>query len=167
MDETSATGRVSMVGLNYGEHFIVWGLRRVVTEHGPDGLLLDECHAACGNDGDEAMRALCLFLCLLGRAARRPVQIGTPGTLAVTWDENRILTLLAAAQRCTEDAGPARVDAHLQFLALPAHRPVLAQVALALGGLLAAHGHFLPLPADTVCISRPAWPAEYVRRAHS
>jgi hypothetical protein len=158
VDETPAISRVSMVGLNYGEHFIIWGLRRVVTEHGPDGLLLDECYAACGNEGDEAMRALCLFLCLLGRAARRPVQIGTPGTLAVTWDESRILTLLAAAQRCSQEGDQARVDAHLQFLALPAHRPVLAEVTLTLASLLATHGHLLSLPADTMSTSGTAWP---------
>ena len=164
MDETPAIGRVSMIGLSYGEHLIVWGLRRVVTEHGPDGLLLDECHAAFSDDGDEALRALCLFLCLLGRAARRPIQIGTPGTLAVTWDESRILTLLAAAQRWAEDGDQARVDAHLQWLAPPAHRQALAQVTLALGSLLAAHGHFLALPADTVSTTGAAWPAACARR---
>jgi hypothetical protein len=38
------------------------------------------------------------------------------------------------------------MEAHLQFLTQPAHRPVLAQVTLALGSLLAAHGHALSLP---------------------
>lgn len=164
MDETPAIGRVSMLGLNYGAHLIIWGLRRVVTAHGPDGFLLDECHCAFSEDGDEAMRALCLFLCLMGRAARRPIQIGTPGTLAVTWDENRILTLLAAAQKWAEDGDQARVDAHLQWLASPAQRPALAQVTLALGQLLAAHGHFLSLPADTVCTGAAAWPPGQARR---
>jgi hypothetical protein len=163
LDETPAAGRISMIGLSYGEHLIVWGLRRVVAAHGPDGQLLDECHAAFSDDGDEAMRALCLFLCLLGRAARRPIQIGTPGTLAVTWDEGRILTFLAAAQRWAEGDGPARVDAHLQWLAPPAHRPALAQVSLALGNLLAAHGHFFSLPADAPAITG-AWPAAQPRR---
>jgi hypothetical protein len=146
-NETGATGRVALAGLSSGEHLIVCGLRRVVMECGPDSVLLDECYAAFAEDGDEAMRALCLFLCVLGRAARRMLEIGAPGAAYVTWDEGRILTLLAAAQKWAEEGDGLLADAHLQWLAAPEHRPALAQSALALSGLLAMHGHFLSLPA--------------------
>ncbi len=146
-DESKIAGRLDMIGLTYGEQLIVWGLRRIVTERGPDGLLLDECYGAFGGDGDEALRTLCLFLCLLGHSARQIFEIGSPGLLVMTRDESRILTLLAAAQRCAEAGDLTLLDAHLRWLAPTAHRPPLAQVSLALGNLLAAHGHWLSLPA--------------------
>jgi len=168
LEDTKFDGRVArfaMVGLTYGEHLIVWGLRRVVTESGPDGLLLDECCCAFSDDGDEALRMLCLFLCMLGRSARRPFEIGAPGALAVTRDENRILMLLAAAQRWAENGDQALVDAHLLWLAAPEHRPALAQVTLALGNLLAAHGYVLAIPVAAVPQPAEAWPGKAVSRA--
>ncbi len=132
-------GRIDMIGLTYGEHLIVWGMRRIVTGQGVDGLFLDECRHAFDTDGVEAAGALCVFLCLLGRSARRAFEIAPPGALALTRDERRILTLLAAAQ--ADDA--AWLNAHLRWTSTPGTRPALTEAAVTLGRLLADHGHFL------------------------
>jgi hypothetical protein len=131
-----AVGRIDMVGLTYGEHLMIWGLRRIVTGRGVDDLFLDECRHAFGADGPEAMGAVCVFLCLLGRSARRAFEIAPPGALTLTRDERRILTLLAAAQ--AEDG--AWLEAHLRWLAAPVHRTALATATISLARLLAEHG---------------------------
>lgn len=136
-----------MIGLTYGEHLVVWGLRRIVTERGPDSLLLAECQCAFSDEGGEGFRILCLFLVLLGRAARKTFEIGSPGSLVMTRDERRIVTLLAAAQIYTENDNRTLLDAHLEWLASAAHRSELAQATITLGALLAAHGHWFFLPA--------------------
>ncbi len=132
-------GRIDMIGLTYGEHLMVWGMRRIVTGRGVDGLFLDECRHAFSTDGEDAAGAVCVFLCLLGRSARQVFEIAPPGALTLTRDERRILTLLAAAQ--AED--PVLLDAHLRWVSVPGYRPALAEAAVTLGRLLAEHGHFL------------------------
>lgn len=147
-EETNTMGCIDMIGLTYGEHLVVWGIRRIVTERGPDWLLFDECCCAFGEDeGGGAVKILCLFTCVLGRSARKILEVAAPGTLAMTCDERRILTLVAAAQICTQDNDRTLFDAHLRWLASPVHRPALAQAVRTLGALLAAHGHWFSLPA--------------------
>jgi hypothetical protein len=136
-------GRIDMVGLTYGEHLMIWGLRRIVTGRGVDGLFLDECRHAFGDDGADAAGGICLFLCLLGRSARRVFEIGSPGALVLTRDERQILTLLAAAQADDEAGDQIRLQAHLRWVATPAHRPALVRATMALARLLAVHGHWL------------------------
>lgn len=68
---------------------------------------------ACGNDAGEVLLTFCAFLRALALASRRPLSIGSPGRLAVTADERRILILLAAAQAGT----PSLFEAHLRWLA--------------------------------------------------
>jgi hypothetical protein len=152
--EMDAVGRIDMIGLTYGEHLIIWGLRRIVTWRGADGLFLDECLYAFGDDGADAVGTFCVFLRLLGRAAWKTFEIGPPGALALTRDERQILTLLAAAQMDDdsggkESGGQARLDAHLRWIAAPVHRAALAQATLSLAQLLAAHGHRFPLDAPS------------------
>src|ERR1700709_2527811 len=103
LDQGIGAGRDTMLGLNCAEQFIVWSIRRIVTERGPDAQLLDECEAMFGEDSESGFRVLSLFLGLLGRAARRSFLIGAPGLMAVTWSEKAILALLAAAQSADAD----------------------------------------------------------------
>ncbi len=144
-DMMEEVGRIDMIGLTYGEHLMVWGLRRIVTARSADDLLRDEFSYAFADDGGDAMGTFCAFLCLLGRSARRTLEIGLPGSLVLTGHEHRILTLLAAAQRDEAEGGPVLLGAHLQWLTTPANRTTLTQATLSLARLLACHGHWLPV----------------------
>jgi hypothetical protein len=97
-----------------------------------------------GEDGEETLSILRIFLGLLGTAARRRLSFGHPGWPGVTSDEQRLLSLISAAQ--LENA--ALIEAHLVWLArIEARRPL----ALATRGLAAAfaeHGlGFSPVAA--------------------
>jgi hypothetical protein len=133
--------RESMLGLNCAEQFIVWSIRRIVTERGPDARLLDECESMFGEESEIGFRVLSVFLGLLGRAARRSFLIGTPELMAITWSEKAILALLAAAQFGDGEL----LAAHLRLLAKPAVQAELAVAAGALAGLLAQSGHRIAL----------------------
>jgi hypothetical protein len=78
----------------------------------------------------------------LGLASRRPLTIGTPGSLAVTADERQVLTLVAAAQADR----PALFEAQLQWIARREQREVLRIAAKALAAALAANDLRLALP---------------------
>ena len=64
--------------------------------------------------------------------------------MLVTPDEQRILTLLAAAQLSDR----ALLDAHLLWLAACDHRPAFRRLTLAWAQLLAAHGHRISIALE-------------------
>jgi hypothetical protein len=84
-----------------------------------------------GEDGEETLSLLRIFLGLLGTGVRRRLSFGHPGWPGVTSDEQRLLCLIAAAQA----ENGALFEAHLAWLArIEARRPL----ALATRGLAAA-----------------------------
>jgi hypothetical protein len=122
---------LGVLGLTYGEHLLVWTLRRLVARRGSCPLIAHEFTEVFGEDGEETLSILRIFLGLLGTAARRRLSFGHPGWPGVTSDEQRLLSLIAAAQ--AENA--ALLEAHLAWLArMEARRPL----ALATRGLAAA-----------------------------
>jgi len=131
-----------ILALGYGEHLMVWSLRRLARQGYPCPLVEREFLDACGADGVETLATFRAFLGLLAYGGRRRLCVGHPGCLRLTGDERRLLALLAVAQ--TEDA--AWLDAHLCWLVRVELRPRLAAAARALGAALAAHDLRLPLP---------------------
>ena len=134
--------QADILALGYGEHLLVWSLRRFARQGYPCPLVDREFLGACGADGAETVATFRAFLGLLAYGGRRRLCVGHPGCLRLTGDERRLLTLLAVAQ--TEDAS--WLDAHLCWLVRVELRPRLAAAARALGAALAAHDLRLPLP---------------------
>jgi hypothetical protein len=129
-------------GFGYGEHLIVWSWRRIAAGRMTCPVVTREFADACGEDGAEVFVTFCTFLKALGYACRRPLAIGLPSSLAVTADERRVLTLVAAAQA----AAPALFEAHLCWLARPDQSQVLRIATGALAAALHVHDLQLSLP---------------------
>jgi hypothetical protein len=143
----------NLLGVTYGEHLLVWTLRRLVARRGACPLILREFSEACGEDAEEVLSILRIFLGLLGYAARRRVAFGPPGWPGLTGDERRLLSLMAAAQ--AED-GPL-FEAHLSWLA---RREARRPLGLAARGLAAAFAeHRLWMAAVVSAVGRSAGPA--------
>ncbi len=79
-------------------------------------------------------------------ASRRQFLIGAPGCAAITADERQVLTLLAAAQ----GDGPALLDAHMRWIAIPEKRRILEIATGALARALAFHELNLTLPVHEI-----------------
>jgi hypothetical protein len=163
--ESHAPGRreiapcLGVLGLTYGEHLLVWTLRRLVARRGSCPLIAHEFTEVFGEDGEETLSILRIFLGLLGTAARRRLSFGHPGWPGVTSDEQRLLSLISAAQ--VENA--ALLEAHLAWLArIEARRPL----ALATRGLAAAFAEhdlgFSPVAAGRSGFSAPRAPIRLV-----
>ena len=150
---------LGVLGLTYGEHLLVWTLRRLVARRGSCPLIAHEFTEVFGEDGEEMLSILRIFLGLLGTAARRRLSFGHPGWPGVTGDEQQVLSLIAAAQ--AENA--ALLEAHLAWLArIDARRPL----ALATRGLAAAFAEhdlgFSPAAAPTAASNAPRAPIRLV-----
>jgi hypothetical protein len=83
--------------LSHGERLLIRTVRLLA--------LGATCHSlkpnfefACGCAGEEAYRALVVFVAQLRIAGRRRIEIGAPPTLTLTGDERTILAAFAAAQ---------------------------------------------------------------------
>ena len=128
-----------------GEHLIVWSARRIMAQGGDDyGQLVLECVDACGSDTAEVFATVYTFLQVLRNASRNQLQFGAPGCPALTADERRLLTLVAASQTDND----AQFDAHLRWLA---HADLCEEVAIATRSLATAlklNGFSLSLPAS-------------------
>ena len=116
---------------------------RMTMVHGIEcPLIAQQFRCACGAEGREVFTAFCTFLCALAISQRRCLRVNPPGPHALTSDESRMLTLIAAAQcDC-----PATLDAHLSWLALRPLRKTLEASARELAALLGTSGQRLPVP---------------------
>jgi hypothetical protein len=132
----------SLAGLSYGEHFLIWVLRRIASGRGNCPLMAREFIDACGAEAGEARAAYGWFLEELARAGRRHLQLGIPGWPALTLDERLILAVFAAAQA----EAPARLRAHLAWLFRGESSASLETAAGVVAAALARNGHRLPLP---------------------
>jgi hypothetical protein len=141
--DRAADGEARSAGLGYGEQLLTWTWRKIVTGRSGCPLIAREFARLCGEDAAEVLATFCTFLCALAYVGRRRLQMGYPGYAALTADERRLLTLLAAAQANDET----RFEAHLRWLARAELQPALAIAARALGTALKTHGLQLPLPA--------------------
>lgn len=135
----------SMMGLSCGEQLVVWSIRKIVVRQGTDPDLMGDFGAVFGGGEARGFEVFCGFFRSLGAAARRPFEIAPPSTLQVMRDEQRILTLLAAAQMGLDSGDYGLLEAHLLWLAVRVHRPALARFALEFAGLLAGRGHRVTL----------------------
>lgn len=134
----------------YGEHLLVWSWRRLAAGRADCAWAEQEFTDACGEDGPEVFLTFTVFLKALAFSSRRRLAVGTPGCLHLTADERQVLALLAAAQA----GSPARLEAHLRWIAEAERRPVLEIAAGALAMALTANGLLLRLAgqeAATAC----------------
>ncbi|MEB2347740.1 MAG: hypothetical protein OZ923_03935 [Comamonadaceae bacterium] len=116
---------------------------RMTMVHGIDcPLIAQQFRCSCGADGREVFRAFCTFLCALALAQRRCLTVNPPGRYALTTDEVRMLTLIAAAQNDC----PCTLDAHLAWLSWRPLRQTLKESVRELAGLLSTSGQHLPVP---------------------
>jgi hypothetical protein len=116
----------------YGGHLLVWSWRRIASGRAHCPVMARQFARACGEDAAEVLLTFHTFLKALAFAARRQLAIGAPCALAITPDERRILTLIAAAQA----EMPGLFEAHLRALARPERRHVLQLAAGALATAL-------------------------------
>lgn len=106
-------------------------------------LVAHEFRCACGRSGPEVFSAFCSFLCALALTQRRRLLVNPPGTAALTADETRMLSLIAAVQNDC----PSLLDAHLDWLAQRPLQQALEKCVRRLGDALATHRLHLPTPA--------------------
>jgi hypothetical protein len=132
----------SLAALSYGEHFLIWVLRRIASGRGQCPLIAREFADACGQEAGKAWAAYGWFLEELARAGRRRLQLGIPGWPALTLDERLILAVFAAAQA----KELSRLRAHLAWLFKGESSAGLETAAGVVAAALARNGHRLPLP---------------------
>lgn len=131
-----------VLGLGYGEHLLVWSLRRIATGRARCPLIAREFADACGREAERAMAAFGLFFATLARAGRRRLVVSPPGTVGLSTDERLLLAVFASAQ-----AGAAvRLRAHLAWLARADDAPRLEAAATIVAMALALNGHRLSVP---------------------
>lgn len=117
---------------------------RLTMAHGAEcPLIASRFRCSCGAGAQQVFRAFCVFLCVLALSQRRCLRVNPPGQAALTTDEVRLLTLIAAAQ----NDYPATLDAHLGWLADPPLRKALENSVRELASLLQDAGQRLPVPA--------------------
>lgn len=146
---------------DYGEHLLVWTLRRIVAKGGVCPLVSKKFVGACGADGPEVLACVRGFLGVLNRAVRRRLKFGPPGCHGLTTDERQLLSLVAAAQ--TDDA--CRLEALLCWTArLELRGQVVAAVRL-LAAAFIAHDLFVapPVPVAGPPILASPWLVRYPR----
>lgn len=132
-------GRVNqgpnVLALNYGEHLLIWALRRLVVRAEICRAVEREFADACRDDGTEVLGTFRLFVAALSYAARRRIVIAHPGSLGLTADELKLLRLIGAAQ----DNDRTGFDALICWFARIEVRAQLAIAARALATAFAAH----------------------------
>jgi hypothetical protein len=135
-----------VLGLSYGEHVLVWSLRRMAAGRAACPLIAREFAGACGAEAERALAAFGLFFATLARAGRRRLVVAPPGTIGLSSDERLLLAVFASAQA----GAAARLRAHLAWLARADEAPRLETAATIVGMALALNGHRLPLPAASI-----------------
>lgn len=153
MDGDGMTERErDVLGLNYGEHLLIWALRRLVVRPEVCRVVEREFADTCREDAGEVLATFRVFLGTLSHAARRRVCIGHPGSFGLTADERRLVSLIAAAQN--DDRS--RLDALTCWFARGGTQPLLAIAARALATAFAANDLWLS--------AEPARPADLTGR---
>lgn len=131
-------------------HLLVWTWRKMVGGQAECPVLSREYDRFAGAGADALLAAFAHFLMLLGRGSRRVLNVGAPGCAGLTSDEERMLRLIASAQRGEGDLA----GAHLTWLVRrECHGSVMVAVE-GLAGALREAGVILP-PVRT-CTPAPA-----------
>jgi hypothetical protein len=140
-----------VTGLNYGEHLLVWTLRKIVARRDAAcPVIQSEFAKACGEEADSVLTVFQAFLEVLGYTARRRISIGHPGWCGLTGDERQILGMIGAAQNGDQP----RLAAMVCWFA---RADVQRQLALATRGLAAAFvAHELLVFTPSVSAAVPA-----------
>ncbi|WP_298332616.1 hypothetical protein [Asticcacaulis sp.] len=128
--------------LRYAEHFLTWALRTSVACSPQCRLLQREFGHAFGPEPSEGLKAFHGWLLALAKGRRR-LEIGRPGLIALTRDEEMLLSLLTHAQ--TQDAD--RFIAQARFVLGAEPSGDLYAAAHHLMALMAQRGHGLPVSA--------------------
>lgn len=144
------SGDNEVAELDYGEHLLLIALRKIVLGRGRCPALLREIARLPGCDPSDLIRTLAILLSAINNGCRRTVYVADLGYAGSTFDEQRILALIAAAQAGDGDL----VAAHLAWLVEAPHQKPVAIAARVLGRLLLDGGVALALPR-TPGASRP------------
>jgi hypothetical protein len=131
-----------VLGLNYGEHLLIWAMRRLVVRPEVCRVVEREFADACRDDAAEVLGTFRVFLGTLSYTARRRICIGHPGSFGLTADERGLVGLIAAAQNDDQS----RLDAVACWFARSDAQPHLAIAARALASAFAAHQLWLAAP---------------------
>jgi hypothetical protein len=135
-----------LLGLSYGEHLLIWSMRRMASGRAGCPLIAREFADACGAEAEHVMAAFGFFFATLARAGRRRLMVSPPGCVGLSNDEQLILSVFAAAQT----RAAARLRAHLAWLAPPQEEARLEAAATVVAAALALNGHRLSLPGPSV-----------------
>lgn len=139
----STLGHEEKTRLNDCAQLLVNAWRQTMVRGIDCPLIAQQFRCSCGAQGREAFTAFCTFLCALAVAQRRCLTVNPPGQHALTMDEVRMLTLVAAAQNDC----PSTLQAHLRWLAWRPLRQTLEDSVRELAALLSTSGQRLPMPA--------------------
>jgi hypothetical protein len=155
MEEGAVGEPAGVAGLAYGEHLLVWTLRKIVARRDVVcPVIAREFAEVCGADADRVLATFRAFLDSLGLTARRRISIGHPGWFGLTGDERQILGMIRAAQ--DDDQG--RLAAQVCWFAQIERQSELADAARALAAAFAAHELLVfsaPPPNSAVPIGGP------------
>ncbi len=152
MREDAATARLyDVLGLRYGEHLLVWTLRRQVAVGTACPVLRREFAATCGADSTEVLSMVRICLDVLIRGARHRLVIGHPGACHLTGDERQVLNLVSAAQ----DNDHPRRDALLCWLMRADLRQQATAAIEMLAAMFAAHNLLVTPAAVPVTAASP------------
>lgn len=136
---SSVTNGRDLRSLRYVEHFLCWALRTSVGCSPHCRMLLREFAHAFGPEPSEGMKAFHDWLQALARGRRR-LEIGRPGLIQLTGDEELILSLLASAQAADAPLFAARA----RFVMGAEPQSALYGAACTLMRLLEQRGYSLP-----------------------
>jgi hypothetical protein len=142
-------GDSEIAELGYGERLLLITLRKIVLGRGRCPALLREIARLPGCDPSDLVRTLAILLSAINNGCRRTVCVGYLGHAGPTFDEQRILALVAATQAEAGDL----VAAHLAWLVEAPHQKPVAIAARVLGRLLLGAG--VTLEPRTPGASRP------------
>lgn len=141
MSDTSTARRGrDLRHLRYAEHFLIWALRTSVACSPRCRLLQREFVHAFGADPAEGLTAFHDWLLALAKGRRR-LEIGRPGLIELTRDEELLLSLLTAAQM----GEAAHFTALGRFIMGGEPDAGLYPAASALMSLMDRRGHGLPV----------------------
>lgn len=125
--------------LAHGEHLVVWTFRAFAAGRRDCPLMAREYRGACGEWAAQARAAMEVFAQQLQLQGRRTVELGRPGVLTLTRDEQLLLAIFTAAQRGAID----RCQAHLTWLLARPAPALFHAAASVVARALAASGHHM------------------------
>jgi len=129
-------------GYSHCANLLVRSWRMIMVRGVECPLIAREFKCVCGRSSPQVFSAFCSFLCALALTQRRCLLVNPPGEHALTADETRMLTLIAAAQNDC----PRMLDAHLSWLAQRPLHKTLEQSVRDFAAVLSSHRLRLPAP---------------------